>query len=92
MSLSLDTQLETIIWKKVETGLYPNTDEVIRQALRLLDEYDRTQELRAKLHIGLDQLDRGEGIPLTPELFEQIKQNAARKDREGYQPDPDVCP
>jgi putative addiction module CopG family antidote len=92
VSVALDAQLEAMILKKVEIGLYPDTDEVIRQALRLPDEHDRVQQLRAKLQAGIEQLDRGEGKELTPELFAQIKQNAARKDREGHQPNPDVFP
>ncbi|MEA2595196.1 MAG: Bacterial antitoxin of ParD toxin-antitoxin type system [Thermomicrobiales bacterium] len=41
MIVRLDTELEAVIQQKVATGLYPDSDEVVRQALRLLDEHDR---------------------------------------------------
>lgn len=92
MTITLDAQLEAVVQKKIEDGLYADARDVIHEALRLLDEHDRLRQFRAKLQIGLDQLDRGEGRPLTPELWEEIKQNVARKQREGHRPNPDVCP
>ena len=68
MNVSLTPELEKLIYEKVRSGLYNSASEVIREALRLLHERDqvRQQELeavRAKINRGLEQLDRGEGIP-----------------------------
>jgi len=57
-----------LVTRKVESGLYQSASEVIREGLRLLDDQDRLRELhfaemRKKIQAGLDQLDRGEGIP-----------------------------
>ena len=41
------------------------------------DLLDRERRLREKLAIGAAQFDRGEGIPVTPELVARIKRNAA---------------
>lgn len=61
--------------------------------MRLLDERDhQLDDLRAKLHVGLDELDRGEGEEWTPELMERFRREADEMYRRGEQPDPDVCP
>ena len=69
MNVSLTPELEQLIHKKVETGLYLSASEVVREALRLLEERDRIQalrfeEVRKEIQIGIDQADRGEVAPL----------------------------
>ncbi len=84
MNLSLDTSSETLIRQKVESGLYRDAGEVVREALRLLDERDRRAEaLRAELRIGLDQVERGELIDYTPELLEELSRQAEDDARDG---------
>ena len=69
MNVSLTPELEQLIHKKVDTGLYLSASEVVREALRLLDERDRLhalkfEELRKEIQVGIDQADRGEVAPL----------------------------
>lgn len=69
MNVSLTPELEQFIYKKVETGLYLSASEVVREALRLLEERDKLQamkfeELRKEIRLGIDQADRGEVAPL----------------------------
>ena len=69
MNVSLTPELEQLIHKKVETGLYLSASEVVREALRLLQERDKIQamrfeEVRKEVQIGIDQADRGEVEPL----------------------------
>jgi antitoxin ParD1/3/4 len=69
MNVSLTPELEQLIHKKVETGLYLSASEVVREALRLLEERDKLQamkfeEVRAAIQIGIDQVDSGEAAPL----------------------------
>ncbi len=93
MAIQIPADVEARIQQKVAEGFFPDADEVIREAMRLLDEQERElEELRAKLQIGLDQLDRGEGIPFTPELMAKIRLEAAERYRRGERPNPDVCP
>lgn len=66
MNISLTPQLEALVKTKVESGLYGSASEVMRDALRLLEERDRRQfmrveELRAEIIKGLDS---GEPTPL----------------------------
>ncbi len=68
MNVSLTRELEEYISRKVKMGLYKSASEVVREALRLLRQRDRAQqgelaELHHDIQTGLDQLDRGEGIP-----------------------------
>jgi antitoxin ParD1/3/4 len=66
MNISLTPQLESLVKAKVDSGLYGSASEVMRDALRLLEERDRRQsfrieELRAEIKQGLDS---GEPTPL----------------------------
>jgi antitoxin ParD1/3/4 len=93
MSVTLTPQLESKVLQKVETGLYPNTDAVMEEALRLLDERDRRlQWLRASIAESDKQIARGEGIPYTDELLDEIDREVDERFARGDLPSPDVCP
>jgi len=58
MNVSLTPELDRFVAGKVESGLYTSASEVVREALRLLEEHDRArtaqiaafnQELGARL-------------------------------------------
>ena len=84
--LKLDPKFFKIIQEKVDAGLYDDADDVMESAIDLLDQEERRLEwLRAELQIGLDQLDRGEGI-LVDDLdafFDMIKLRAAERNAAG---------
>ncbi|MCA9774546.1 MAG: type II toxin-antitoxin system ParD family antitoxin, partial [Myxococcales bacterium] len=46
MNVSLSPKLESLIQEKVTSGLYASASEVVREALRLLEERDRLREIR----------------------------------------------
>ena len=46
MNVSLTPQLEDLVKGKVKSGMYTSSSEVIREALRLLDERDRLGQIR----------------------------------------------
>lgn len=68
MHISLTPELESRVKSKVESGLYNNASEVIREALRFMDTHEewiheiKLAYLREQLQIGVDQLDQGQGI------------------------------
>lgn len=69
MNVSLTPKLEDYVKQKVATGMYNSVSEVMREALRLLEEHDALKDiklavLRRDLQEGIDELDRGEGTPL----------------------------
>jgi antitoxin ParD1/3/4 len=92
MNVSLTPQLETMIRQRVESGRYNNASEVVREALRLLEDHERLQHLRSLLAVGLEQERRGELVDFTPELMNEIEREAEAAHRRGDLPDPDVCP
>jgi len=58
MNINLTPQLEAMIRQKVDSGLYNSAGEVVRDALRLMDEKDRFRatklnQLRQDLQEGL---------------------------------------
>jgi antitoxin ParD1/3/4 len=69
MNVNLTPQLESLVKQKVASGLYNSASEVVREALRLMEEHDniravRLEQLRQDIHAGLDS---GEPIPWDPE-------------------------
>ena len=59
MNVNLTPQLEELVRSKVISGLYSSASEVVREALRLMDEQDRLRqakldELRRDVRKGLD--------------------------------------
>lgn len=92
MNVSLTPHLEAMIREKVASGLYNNSSEVVREALRLMEGQDKLERFRAAIQVGIDAADRGDVVPYTPELLVEIEREADRMVREGEMPDPDVCP
>ena len=60
MTISLPVELEKAVERKVESGLYSDPSDVIREALRqsLAHEIDENR-LRHEANIGFRQLDEG---------------------------------
>ena len=52
MNVNLTPQLEDLVRAKVNSGLYTSASEVVREALRLMQEQDRLREAK------LDELRR----------------------------------
>lgn len=66
MHISLTPQLETQVKRKVESGLYNNASEVIREALRFMETHEqlvyqmKLDALRKELSAGEAQAETGE--------------------------------
>jgi antitoxin ParD1/3/4 len=88
MDVLFTPELERLVNERVESGLYQTASDVLREALRLLNERDQAREqLRGDVQAGFDQLRRGEGRAYDKisgrKLAEQIKSRgrAARAKR-----------
>lgn len=94
MNVHLTPELEQMVLRKVQTGRYNSASEVMREALRLMEERDQLkatqkEELRKKIEAGLKSLDEGKGVDgeavfarLEAELDAEIQaeeERAARK-------------
>jgi antitoxin ParD1/3/4 len=78
MNVSLTPELDKFVAGKVESGRYTSASEVVREALRLLEEHDRARSAQIavfnqELGARLASLDRGERVEPGPvrERFEQ---------------------
>ena len=83
MNVSLTPELESLIEGKVKSGLYSSASEVVREALRLLQQRDQEreamlEELRRKVQVGIEQADRGEVVPWDPEHFRTLIRNRGK--------------
>lgn len=69
INVSLTPQLEDMIRKKVASGLYNSASEVVREALRLMEEQDRVRAVRLEqLQQDIrDGLNSGDPTPWDPE-------------------------
>jgi antitoxin ParD1/3/4 len=52
-NVSLTPELETLVDSKVASGRYRSASEVVRAALRLLDERERSLERRLRSPLGI---------------------------------------
>jgi antitoxin ParD1/3/4 len=84
MNVSLTKELEALVEKKVKSGLYHTASEVVRDALRLLEERDRLyehrlRELRKEIKKGLES---GPATPFDVEALKaRVRKSAASKRR-----------
>ncbi len=67
MNVSLTPELEQFVQTKVESGRYNSASEVVREALRLLEDHEHARaqqlaEFNQELGRRLASLDRGEGV------------------------------
>ena len=88
MNVSLTPELEKLVQEKVKSGRYLSASEVIREALRLLQEQDqlrelRLEELRKFVAVGVEQADRGQLAPLDVDATLARVRSRKAKVREG---------
>ena len=84
MNVSLTPELDDFVVGKVESGRYNSASEVVREALRLLEEHDRARNAQLAAfnqEIGsrLASLDRGEHVK--PEVARRRLEQKSRERR-----------
>jgi len=87
MDVSLTPEMAKLVKAKVRTGLYRSADEVVREALQLLQERDtekerRLAELRQKIEVGWEQAERGDLLP-AKKIFQDLRERSRQKRRSG---------
>ena len=87
MNVSLTPELEQFVSAKVESGRYNSASEVVREALRLLEEHEQARaaqlaEFNRELGRRLAAIDRGETVePDQARARLQQKSDQRRKSR-----------
>ncbi|HNY42258.1 MAG TPA: type II toxin-antitoxin system ParD family antitoxin [Bryobacteraceae bacterium] len=87
VNISLTPELEAFLQSRVRSGRYLSSSEVVREALRLLEQREQEREaalleLKAKLKRGAAQARRGDlldGDKVFDELRELIKERRRPK-------------
>jgi antitoxin ParD1/3/4 len=87
MNVSLTPELENFVNAKVKSGRYNSASEVVREALRLLEEHEKARsaqlaEFRAEIDRRLASLDRGEAVDaknLRAELRKRSEQRRKKR-------------
>jgi antitoxin ParD1/3/4 len=85
VNVSLTPELSAFLERKVASGRYQTTSEVVREALRLLERQDEDRVsalrgLKAKLQRGARQAERGELLD-GEAVFEDLKGEIAGRRR-----------
>ncbi len=76
MNVSLTRELEEFVASLVEAGRYRSASEVVRGAIRLLQDREAERSakldgLRGSIDAGIEELDRGDGAS-ADDVFEEI--------------------
>jgi antitoxin ParD1/3/4 len=75
---------ENFIKTEVQGGFYTNETELVRDAVRRMrEEKERARRFQEAVAKGIQAVERGEPLALTPDLLQEIKQDAIRKARNG---------
>ena len=80
MNVSLTPELENLVQQKVQSGLYTSASEVVREALRLLNDRDTIQaqrlaELKREIAVGMEDLKHGRVVP-GEQVFAELRQRS----------------
>ncbi|MFM8699787.1 MAG: type II toxin-antitoxin system ParD family antitoxin [Hyphomicrobiales bacterium] len=67
MNISLTIELQNMVHDKVASGRYTSASEVVREALRLMEDRDQLlalqkQEIRSKISAGMESLRAGRSL------------------------------
>jgi antitoxin ParD1/3/4 len=81
LNINLPPQLEEMVRRKVASGMYASVSEVVREALRLLDQQEQFRAAKlAQLRSDIEEgLASGDPEPWSPQEVKQM----ARKKRAG---------
>ena len=87
MNVSLTPELEKLVSDKVDSGMYQTASEVIREALRSLQQRDRLRErelqtIREKIDRGLEQLEHGQFTEYDETTVENLAEEVKTQGRQ----------
>jgi len=68
MTMTIPPEFEPFVKQQLAQGEYQTVEDVVGDGLRMLQELKRREaDFRRDVRLGVDQLDRGEGIVLDRE-------------------------
>ena len=83
MNVSLTPELDKFVADKVASGRYTSASEVVREALRLLEDHERTraaqlEEFNRELQRRMDSADRGDYVT-SEESLRRIQDKSSQR-------------
>ena len=86
MDIAISEQNRERIRRKIESGVYTSADDVLANALTLLDERaddldSELADMREKVRIGLEESKAGLAVPAS-EVFDELRRRNAGAVRE----------
>lgn len=86
MNVSLTSEMEQWVQRKVDTGLYSSASEVVREALRALYAKEtrhstKIMHLRDAIQEGLVSMQDSGGVDWSAELSEEVKSLGRKRRR-----------
>src|SRR5271170_7076671 len=68
-NINLTDHFDHFVERQVSSGRYSNASEIVRDALRLMEEQEQEREAKLKAirqaaRLGFDEIDQGKGIVL----------------------------
>jgi len=83
VTIQLSPEAEALIRELIERGDYEDPETVVDEALSALLARDHYSHLKTAIAVGMEQYERGEMIPWTPDYFDRLKREAAELARSG---------
>jgi antitoxin ParD1/3/4 len=87
--VNLTPELEKFVQEKVASGRYNSASEVVREGLRLLEDFDRVkigryERLKHELEVGLKQAEAGRVRAFDAKrIKDRVRKEAAKPKKEG---------
>jgi antitoxin ParD1/3/4 len=83
MTITLSPEAEARIHELVAEFDYAGPEAVVDEALRVLEERDKLERLRALIAVGIEQSERGQVVPWTPDFMDRLLRQSAENVRLG---------
>lgn len=82
-SYTLGEHFEGFVKAQVESGRYASASEVVRDALRLLEDQEKLRVVRLaeRRSAVIDGIESGEGVPANA-VFDRLERKYARRTRD----------
>jgi antitoxin ParD1/3/4 len=86
MTIAIPSDLDLFVQQQLASGEYRSQEEVVVAGLQVLRELkDRQADFRRDVQVGVEELDRGEGIKLAAEELRAFFDDIQTRGRQRYE-------